>query len=41
MEQGQLMLTVSASEGVSMLPLSSVARDSMVAVGLPWAPGQV
>ena len=41
MEQGQLMSTFSASEGVSVLPLSSVARDSMVAVGLPCAPGQL
>src|SRR6516165_5761020 len=41
MEQGQLMLTFSALEGVSVLPLSSVARDSMVALGLPCAPVQV
>ncbi len=31
------MLTVVPDEGVSMLPLSSTARDSIVAEGLPWA----
>ena len=36
-EQVQPTLTVDPADGVSMLPLSSTARDLMVALGLPCA----
>src|SRR5256885_14265595 len=36
-EQGQPMLTVVATLGVSTLPLSSTARDSILVVGSPSA----
>jgi hypothetical protein len=36
-EQGQLTLTSEPGDGVSMLPLSSTARDRTVVDGLPCA----
>lgn len=36
-EQGQFMVTVVPEAGFSRLPLSSAARASIVAEGLPWA----
>ena len=36
-EQVQPMLTEDPADGVSMLPLSSTARDLMVTLGLPCA----
>jgi hypothetical protein len=36
-EQGQAMFTVVPADGVSMLPLSSTARDLIRVEGLPWA----
>jgi hypothetical protein len=36
-EHGHETLTLTPAEGVSMLPLSSVARDMIVVEGLPCA----